>query len=91
MLPDRVSNPGPLTYESGVLPGVLRAHTFASNWQLPFLKKRKEKRKYVARPGIEPRTPDLRVRCPTDCATRPGACINENSACLYFLIMYPDP
>ena len=31
-----------------------------------------EKRKYVARPGIEPRTPDLRVGCPTDCATRPG-------------------
>ena len=27
---------------------------------------------YVARPGIEPSTPDLRVRCPTDCATRPG-------------------
>ena len=26
----------------------------------------------VARPGIEPGTPDLRVRCPTDCATRPG-------------------
>ena len=48
------------------------AHTFASNWQRPFLKKRKEKRKYVARPGIEPWTPDLRVRCPTDCATRPG-------------------
>ena len=36
------------------------------------MKKRKEKRKYVARPGIEPRTPDLQVRCPTDCATRPG-------------------
>ena len=36
------------------------------------MKKRKEKRKYVARPGIEPGTPDLRVRCPTDCATRPG-------------------
>ena len=35
-------------------------------------KKRKEKRKYVARPGIEARTPDLRVRSPTDCATRPG-------------------
>ena len=51
---------------------VLRAHTFISNSQLPFLKKRKEKQKYVARPGIEPRTPDLRVRCPTDCATRPG-------------------
>ena len=30
MLPDRVSNPGPLTYESGVLPIALRgpAHTF---------------------------------------------------------------
>ena len=26
----------------------------------------------MARPGIEPRTFDLRVRCPTDCATRPG-------------------
>ena len=24
MLPDRVSNPGPLTYESGVLPTALR-------------------------------------------------------------------
>ena len=36
------------------------------------MKKRKEKRKYVARPGIEPKTPDLRVRCPTDRATRPG-------------------
>ena len=39
---------------------------------MPFLKKRKEKRKYVARLGIEPRTTDLRVRFPTDCATRPG-------------------
>ena len=29
-------------------------------------------RKYVARPGIKPRTSDLRVMCPTDCATRPG-------------------
>ena len=38
----------------------------------PFFKKRKEKQKYVARPGIEARTPDLRVRCPTDCTTRPG-------------------
>ena len=30
MLPDRVSNPGPLTYESGVLPIALRGpgHTF---------------------------------------------------------------
>ena len=63
---------------------VLRAHTFASNWQQPFLKKRKEKRKYVARPGIEPRTPDLRVRCPTNCATRPGLC----SKWLWQLIRY---
>ena len=37
-----------------------------------YVNQRKEKRKYVARPGIEPRTSDLRVRCPTDCATRPG-------------------
>ena len=27
----------------------------------------------MARPGIEPGTPDLRVRCPTDCAMRPGS------------------
>ena len=27
---------------------------------------------YVATPGIQPRTSDLRVRCPTDCATRHG-------------------
>ena len=25
MLPDRISNPGPLTYESGALPTVLRS------------------------------------------------------------------
>ena len=44
------------------------------------MKTRKEKRKYVARPGIEPRTPDLRVRCPTDCATRPGIfCWNKSA------------
>ena len=49
------------------------------------LNQRKEKRKYVARPGIEPRTPDLRVRCPTDCATRPGPSVVEcklNQWCL---------
>ena len=39
---------------------------------MPLMNQRKEKRKYVARPGIEPRTSDLRVRCPTDCAMRPG-------------------
>ena len=26
----------------------------------------------MARPGIEPSTSDVRVRCPTNCATRPG-------------------
>ena len=30
MLPDRVSNPGPLTYESGVLPIALRGPAFMS-------------------------------------------------------------
>ena len=46
------------------------------------LNQRKEKRKYVARPGIEPRTSDLRVRCPTDCATRPGRRENTSSEIL---------
>ena len=35
MLPDRVSNPGPLTYESGVLPIALRGPACTSvvlNW-----------------------------------------------------------
>ena len=31
----------------------------------------------VARPGIEPRTSDLRVGCPTDCATRPGTFLSS--------------
>ena len=31
MLPDRVSNPGPLTYESGVLPIALRGPALRSN------------------------------------------------------------
>ena len=31
----------------------------------------------VARPGIEPRTSDLRVGCPTDCATRPGSFLSS--------------
>ena len=31
MLPDRVSNPGPLTYESGALPIVLRGPAIAVN------------------------------------------------------------
>ena len=31
MLPDRVSNPGPLTYESGVLPIALRGPAIVDN------------------------------------------------------------
>ena len=31
MLPDRVSNPGPLTYESGVLPIALRGPALSMN------------------------------------------------------------
>ena len=35
MLPDRVSNPGPLTYESGTLPIALRGPaTFYCGWNL---------------------------------------------------------
>ena len=37
MLPDRVSNPGPLTYESGALPIALRgpASKSGQEWTLP--------------------------------------------------------
>ena len=43
MLPDRVSNPGPLTYESGALPIALRgqAHAHTSAIVTAFLKKEK--------------------------------------------------
>ena len=40
----------------------------------------------MARPGIEPRTSDLRVRCPTDCATRPGV----NSQFIIMIIIIID-
>ena len=46
------------------------------------LEKAEGKTKYVARPGMEPRTPNLRVRCPTDCSTRPG--YHVVTARLYF-------
>ena len=69
MLPDRVSNPGPLTYESGALPIALRGP--ASRYKEE-LSPGQHDRSCTTGPGIEPRTPDLRVRCPTDCATRPG-------------------
>ena len=38
MLPDRVSNPGPLTYESGALPIALRgpAHLLQVTWSQLF-------------------------------------------------------
>ena len=35
MLPDRVSNPGPLTYESGALPIALRGPAFSREKFLP--------------------------------------------------------
>ena len=34
MLPDRVSNPGPLTYESGVLPIALRGPASVSGYKV---------------------------------------------------------
>ena len=44
MLPDRVSNPGPLTYESGALPIALRGPALkrdktvkGKGWALPFI------------------------------------------------------
>ena len=41
MLPDRVSNPGPLTYESGVLPIALRGPASKREIDLSELKERK--------------------------------------------------
>ena len=38
----------------------------------PSWKSRRRIESMLPERGIEPRTPDLRVRCPTDCATRPG-------------------
>ena len=37
MLPDRVSNPGPLTYESGALPIALRGPAYLSLKNAEFL------------------------------------------------------
>ena len=44
MLPDRVSNPGPLTYESSALPIALRGPAKMSD-QNKKIKKKKEKKK----------------------------------------------
>ena len=56
------------------------------------LEKAEGERKYVSRPGIEPRTPDLRVRSPTDCATWPGL-FNSRLIILTITILkiYPPP
>ena len=35
MLPDRVSNPGPLTYEPGALPIALRGPAFRNKYKIP--------------------------------------------------------
>ena len=47
----------------------------------------------MARPGIEPRASDLRVRCPTDCATWPGLFFKERicSQGSKFLPLRVDP
>ena len=58
MLPDRVSNPGPLTYESGALPIALRGPAACQGSLLVIS-------------NTCTSLLDLRVRCPTDCATRP--------------------
>ena len=36
-------------------------------------------RKYVARPGIEPRTSDVRVRCPTDSLRGPASWMRKDT------------
>ena len=46
MLPDRVSNPGPLTYESGALPIALRGPASFERVSLP--REDKESRKNVS-------------------------------------------
>ena len=56
-------------------PALEVSHPGPSHHPTTHLNQRKEKRKYVARPSNEPRTPDLRVRCLTDCALRPGTFI----------------
>ena len=49
MLPDRVSNPGPLTYESGALPIALRGPAIAKKIQEAKEKKIGKKVKKVLR------------------------------------------
>ena len=53
------------------------------------LEKAEGETKVVASPGIEPRTSDLRVRCPTYCATRPGNILSKNWAQIFF--SSPEP
>ena len=45
MLPDRVSNPGPLTYESGALPIALRGPAFGA--RIATVKQLKRKKEHV--------------------------------------------
>ena len=42
MLPDRVSNPGPLTYESGALPVALRGPAW-TKWEGPLSRTKKKR------------------------------------------------
>ena len=61
MLPDQVSNPGPLTFESGALPIALRGPANAKvvrdkglTFTSAFYKKKKKKKKQVTFPNIWP-------------------------------------
>ena len=64
MLPDRVSNPGPLTYKSGALPIALRGPAESA-----------EEERKVYGLDSKPGTSWSPVRCTTDCAMRPGLCL----------------
>ena len=63
---------------------------FCQSLTTALLESAEEKRKYVARLGIEPKTPDFRVRRPTDCTRRPGSSLlqhsekKENILCCFF-------
>ena len=57
---------------------VLILSPVTDNCPFCFLNQRKENRKYVAGPGIEPRTSGSLARRATDCATRPACIVNAS-------------
>ena len=52
MLPDRVSNPGPLTYESGALPIALRGPALNSKYMYMYMVRLSFKRKSYNKKGV---------------------------------------